>query len=92
MTISKNKNLKYIGETGVRYGTRTHEHSVTDKKSAIYRYSQKNKFIVKKENFRILEKGYKNKINRKFAEALYISEFKPELNEQVRSFNLQLFK
>ena len=77
--VNKNKNkiLKYIGETGVRYGARTHEHSVTDKKSAIYRYSQENKFIAKKENFRILEKGYKNKINRKYAESLYINEFKP---------------
>ena len=46
---------------------------------------------VTDDNFEILETGFANKINRKIAEALYIKDFNPPLNERVRSFKLMLF-
>ena len=81
----------YVGETNVRYGTRTHEHVFTDKQSAIYKSSRVNSYEVSREDFRVIEKGYSAKIDRKIAEALYISKLKPKLNEQVKSYTLKLF-
>ena len=87
----KKDELKYIGETKVRNGTRQHEHSRTDKKSAIFKYKAEKGLDVYPEDFEILEKGYPNTIKRKLAEALYIKELKPPLNEQVKSAKLCLF-
>ena len=87
----KEDELKYIGETKVRNGTRQHEHSRTDKKSAIFKYKAEKGLDVYPEDFEILEKGYPNTIKRKLAEALYIKELKPPLNEQVKSAKLCLF-
>ena len=42
-------------------------------------------------DFEILEKGYPNTVKRKLAEALYIKELTPVLNEQVKSAKLCLF-
>ena len=52
---------------------------------------EKHKIKVSESNFKILEKGYAKNVDRKIAEALYIKEFKPKLNEQVKSFKLHLF-
>ena len=82
---------KYVGETSVRFGDRTHEHCQTDKKSSVYKYKVQNQVQVSKHDFEILDKGYSKKLNRKLAEALYIKELKPELNEQVKSYKLILF-
>ena len=87
----KDEELKYIGETKVRNGTRQHEHSRTDKKSAIFKYKQQKGLDISPEDFEILEKGYPNTVKRKLAEALYIKELKPPLNEQVKSAKLCLF-
>ena len=81
----------YVGETNVRYGTRTYEHVSTDKQSAIYKHSRAGNYDVSKDDFRIIEKGYSARVDRKIAEALYISELKPKLNEQVQSYKLKLF-
>ena len=83
--------LEYIGETGVRFGARMHEHYVTDKKSAIFKHCRENQIEALESNFEILESGYSKKTNRKLAEALYIKEFEPKLNEQVISYKLHLF-
>lgn len=82
---------RYIGETSVRIGNRSNEHANTDKQSAIYKHAKTHNHPVTLDNFDILAKGYKNKINRKIAEALYIKDKKPNLNEQVYSYKLQLF-
>ena len=81
----------YVGETGVRYGQRTHEHCETDKKSAVFKFCSQNQVRATKEDFHILDSGYSNKLNRKLAEALYIKERKPVLNEQKTSYKLCLF-
>ena len=83
--------VDYVGETNVRFNARTHEHSVTDKNSAIRKHAESNNIVINDSNFRILEKGYPKQVDRKIAEALYIKELKPKLNEQVKSFKLQLF-
>ena len=44
------------------------------------------------EDFEIIRLGYKKGIDRKISEALYIKEYRPHLNEQQISLNLQLFK
>ena len=44
-----------------------------------------------KDDFRIIEKGYSARVDRKIAEALYISKLKPKFNEQVQSYKLKLF-
>ena len=87
----KNEETKYVGETKVRYGTRQHEHGHTDKKSAIFKFKERNRLDISSEDFEILEKGYPNTVKRKLAEALYIKELCPPLNEQVKSAKLCLF-
>ena len=84
-------NIDYIGETHVRYGTRTREHTITDKNSAIFKHAKHFNVEINDSNFKILEKGYSKTVDRKIAEALYIKEHKPKLNEQVKSFKLHLF-
>ena len=68
-----------------------HEHGNLDKKSAIFRFKEQNGLEVSSEDFEILEKGYQNTVKRKLAEALYIKELCPPLNEQVKSAKLCLF-
>ena len=46
---------------------------------------------ISDEHFRILEKGYPNTVKRKQAEAIYIKELNPPLNEQVKSAKFCLF-
>jgi hypothetical protein len=87
----RDEETKYVGETKVRYGTRQHEHGHTDKKSAIYKFKQRKRLEISREDFEILEKGYQNTVKRKLAEALYIKELRPPLNEQVKSAKLCLF-
>lgn len=82
---------KYVGETKVRFGTRRYEHCNTDKKSSIYKYKQQNRIEIDQEDFQIIDRGYTNTVKRKLAEALYIKELNPVLNEQVKSAKLCLF-
>jgi hypothetical protein len=89
--LSDNSSIDYIGETNVRYGTRVHEHITTDKKSAIFRHTREQNILVNESNFSVLGRGYNNKRDRKIAEALYINDIKPRLNEQVQSYKLFLF-
>ena len=81
----------YVGETGVRNGERTHEHIETDKNFAIFKYCRENQLQATNDDIKILDSGYSNKLNRKLAEALYITELKPALNEQKKSYKLCLF-
>ena len=82
---------KYVGETEVRIEDRTYQHCQTDKKSSIYKYKIEKQVEISKDDFEILDQGYSKKLDRKLAEALYIKELKPELNEQVKSYKLCLF-
>ena len=85
------KQGKYVGETKVRIEDRIHQHCHTDKESAIYKFKVGNQVQVSKDDFEILYMGYSNTLNRKLAEALFIKELKPKLNEQVKSYKLNLF-
>jgi hypothetical protein len=85
------KKGKYVGETKVRFGDRIDQHCHTDKKSAVYKFKVENQVQVSKDDFEILDMGYSNTLNRKLAEALFIKDIKPELNEQVKSYKLNLF-
>ena len=87
----KKNQMDYVGETNVRYEARTREHVLSDKNSAIYKHTRENNIGISTDDFKILEKGYPNIVERKIAEALYIKELKPKLNEQVKSYKLQLF-
>ena len=81
----------YIGETKVRYGTRSGEH-VTDDTSAIYRHALEYGHSTNHSNFEILATGYNKTVDRKLAEALYIRDLKPNLNKQICTQKLWLFK
>ena len=81
----------YVGETKVRFGTRTYEHCYTDKKSAVFKFKEANRVVVSPEDFKIIDRGYSKTLDRKLAEALYIKELNPPLNEQVKSYKLCLF-
>ena len=89
--FQQNEETEYVGETRVRFKTRQHEHRHTDKKSAIFKFKQRLGLDISEDDFRILEKGYPNTVKRKLAEALYIKELNPWLNEQVKSAKLCLF-
>ena len=90
-SVEEANKIDYVGETNVRFGSRTYEHSSTDKKSSIYKNANANGISVTQDSFVILERGYSKTIDRKIAEALYVKELKPILNEQVISHKLQLF-
>ena len=82
---------EYIGETKVRNETRNEEH-MTDKTSAVYKHATEYSHSVNKSNFEILATGYKKTVDRKIAEALYIRDLKPNLNKQICTKKLWLFK
>ena len=90
-TGTDTNDINYIGETNVRYETRTYEHSYTDKQSSIFKHAKTNNYTVSQNDFDIIEKGFNKKIDRKIAEALYIKDLKPTLNEQVKSYQIHLF-
>ena len=81
----------YVGETNVRYETRTNEHGSTDKNSAIFKHTRDANHSSNNSNFRIIARGYNKKRDRKLAEALFIRDLEPSLNEQVNSYKLKLF-
>ena len=81
----------YVGKTGVRNGERRYEHIETDKNSAIFNYCRQNQLQATNDDFKILDSGYSNNLNRRLDEALYIKELKPALNEQKKSYKLCLF-
>ena len=82
---------QYIGQTKVRYGTRTYEHCNTDKKSAVYKYKRAKNLTISSENFEIIDKGFSRTVDRKLAEALYVKEQDPVLNRQKKTFPILLF-
>ena len=81
----------YVGETRIRFGARVHKHIYTDKESSINKYHKQENTLGIKDNFVILETGYSKTTDRKIAEALYVKEHKPFLNEQIESYKLKLF-
>ena len=82
---------KYIGQTKVRYGTRTYEHCCTDKASAVYKYKTMKNIDISANNFEIIERGFPKTVDRKLAEALYVKEEDPILNRQKKTFPILLF-
>ena len=81
----------YIGETSVRLETRIHEHTRTDKNSAIYKHAQENNYTASQSDFSVLAQGYNKWLDRKLCESLFIKDNKPILNAQKNSYNLELF-
>ena len=90
-TYDSEKVTDYIGETKVRFGSRGHEHMHTDKESAVYKHKVSNNLELSMSDFRIVDKGFPNTLDRKLAEALYVKELDPVLNRQKKSYNLLLF-
>ena len=82
---------RYIGQTKVRYGTRTYEHCNTDKSSAVYKHKTAKNLVISDENFEIIDKGFSRTVDRKLAEALYVKEQDPVLNRQKKTFPILLF-
>ena len=62
----------------------------TDKESSIFNSRIKN-LIVSDDDFQILEKSLPKSIDRKIAEALFIKQYNPLLNDQKDSYRLKLF-
>ena len=83
------KEIHYVGETKVRFGTRVHEHCETDKTSAVYKFKSSKNIQISKDNFKVLESGMSKAVDRKLAEALYIKQLNPTI--KVKCFNLKLF-
>ena len=81
----------YIGETKVRYEKRNGEHA-TDETSAILRHALEYGHSINDSNFEILATGYNKTVDRKITEALYIRDLKPNLNKQICTKKLWLFK
>ena len=63
----------------------------SDELIVVFKYLKRYNLDSTDENFEIVERGFDKPIDRKLAEALYIKDLKPVLNEQVQSFKLQLF-
>ena len=89
--LDSERSTQYVGETNVRYGTRTHEHLHTDKDSSVYKHMTTNNLVLTNNDFEVLDKGFPRKLDRKLAEALYIKDLDPILNRQKISYNLLLF-
>ena len=81
--------IDYVGETNVRFETRTEQHSSAS--SSIGKEARIKERSLSMSDFSILDKGYSKTIDRKIDEALYIWELKPILNEQVKCFKMKLF-
>ena len=90
-TYDSEKVTEYVGETKVRFGTRTYEHLNTDKASSVYKHKVDNNLSVSDSDFEVIDKGFPKSLDRKLAEALYVKELDPILNRQKKSFNLLLF-
>ena len=83
---------RYIGQTNVRYGSRTEQHCNTDKQSSVYKYKEAKGINISEDNFEIVDKGYSRLVDRRIAEAMYVKEHnEPELNRQKNSAKLLLF-
>ena len=90
----KNKNCSsaYIGETARRRIIRTEEHGGKDKESWVFKHSSATKHPrAKDEGFQVLATGYEDRRRRRLAEAMYIRDLKPSLNQQKESYKLKLF-
>ena len=71
---------------------RTEEHGGKDKQLWIYKHSATTKHpCAKDEDFEILASNYPDRRRRKLAEAMYIRDLKPSLNQQKESYKLALF-
>ena len=88
--IRDDEEKDYIGETNVRYETRTKEHT-SQLQSSIKKDAIVNNYNVLDTDFEIIDKGYSKKVDRKIAEAILVKQYKPRLNEQKISLKLQLF-
>ena len=69
------------------------DHNGRDRNSHLLKHSVESRHdSVLKDDFRIIEKGYRNNIRRrKIADALFIKKMKPSLNIQDKSLELELF-
>ena len=90
----RNKKCKdsYVGETARRRTVRTEEHGGKDKNSWIFKHSSTTKHPrAKDEDFEVLATNYGDRRKRKLAEAMFIRDLKPTLNQQKESYKLALF-
>ena len=62
--IRNKGDVDYIGETNVRFATRVKEHC-SHKQSSIYKHAIRNNYTVSENDFKILNKGYRNSTIRK---------------------------
>ena len=82
-------NSCYIGETSRHFSTRIKEHTVSDKKSHIFKHFSQFpscRGMYTPSCFRILDSA-NSSIDLKLKEAFYISKNKPDLNKQLHHFN-----
>ena len=82
----------YIGETARRRILRTGEHAGKDKNSWIFKHSASTKHPkARDQDFEVLATNYQDRRKRRLAEAMFIRDLKPALNQQKESYKLTLF-
>ena len=70
----------YIGESGRRVIERVKDHNGRDKSSHMLRHSiEKNHAKVTANDFKVIERNYRNNVQKQVAEALLIKQFRPTL-------------
>ena len=89
-TNSADDNIKYIGETKFIAEIRWNQHSNPKHDSSLATYLKNNP--THKFNWKVLCKSSSNTNKRKIHEALFITKFKPILNNQVTHKKLNLFR
>ena len=84
----------YLGETGRRIIERVADHDGKDKKSHLLKHLlTQNHRHVNLGNMKIIESGFHyKKLKQKISETLYIKQYRPSLNSQEQSVELELFK
>ena len=83
----------YLGETGRRIIERVADHAGKGKQSHLLKHAlTQNHRHVHLSNMKIIDSSFhNNKLKRKISEALYIKQYRPSLNSQEQSVELELF-
>ena len=80
----------YVGKTKRHIATRYREHCKPDKPTAVTNHLLRTGHDVSLENMKVYDKG-KTDLEVYIKESLVIRELKPDLNEHVSSYPLELF-
>ena len=89
-TVSTDDTIKYIGETKLIAELRWKQHNDPRNESSPAKFLKENP--TREFNWKVLCRSSRNPNKRKIQEALFITKFKPKLNNQVEHKKLNLFR